>query len=110
MARPRKAPAERRDVRIAPRLTAAELDFIEAQAAAAGIDPAEYARRRMLGRRVAAARSAADDRLILELNRVGVNLNQIARAVNMDRDLDADFCAVLAELRTVLERVAGRGS
>lgn len=49
MARPPKAPAERRDDRLpAPRMTAAELAFVETQAAAAGIGMAEFVRRRVL--------------------------------------------------------------
>lgn len=107
MARPLKAPDERRDERLpAPRVTAAELGHVEAQAAAAGLALAEYVRRGVLGQRVAPARTAADDRLLLELNRVGVNLNQIARALNSDRPEQGDLTATLAELRAVLARAA----
>jgi len=107
MARPLKAPDERRDERLpAPRVTAAELGHVEAQAAAAGLALAEYVRRSVLGQRVGPARTAADDRLLLELNRVGVNLNQIARALNSDRPEQGDLAATLAELRAVLARAA----
>ena len=106
MARPPKAPDERRDARLpGPRLTAAELLHVETQAAAAGVGLAEYVRRCVLGRRVDPARPVADDRLLLELNRAGVNLNQIARALNADRPERADLAATLAELRDVLARV-----
>ena len=107
MARPPKPPDERRDERLpAPRVTAAELGLVEAQAAAAGLGLAEYVRRRVLGEHVAPARALADDRLLLELNRVGVNLNQIARALNSDRPEHGDLAATLAELRAVLARAA----
>ena len=107
MARPPKAPDERRDERLpAPRMTAAELAFVEAQAAAAGIGLAEFVRRRVLGRRVAPARTAADDRLLLELNRVGVNINQIARALNSDRPEHGDLANTLTDLRAVLAMAA----
>jgi hypothetical protein len=107
MARPLKAPEERRDERLpAPRMTAAELAFVEGQAASAGLGIAEYVRRRVLGRRIAPARPVADERLLLELNRVGVNLNQIARALNSDRPEQADLAVVLSDLREVLAVVA----
>ena len=100
------APAERRDAQLPPvRVTAAELDFIARQAAAAGLSVSDYARRRALGRRVAPARSAADDRLLMELNRAGVNLNQIARALNSDRPERAELVDVLADFRRVLALV-----
>jgi len=111
MSRPRKAPGERRDVQLPPvRVTAAERAFIEAQAAAAGVDSSEYMRRRALGETVAPARSPADDRLILEINRVGVNLNQIARSLNSDRPERADLAVALAHLEGVLSKVAADGS
>jgi len=107
MARPLKAPDERRDERLpAPRVTAAELGLVEGQAAAAGLDMAAYVRRCVLGQRITAARTAADDALLLELNRVGVNLNQIARALNSDRPELIDLAATLAELRAVLAKAA----
>lgn len=106
MARPPKSPDERRAARLpGPRLTDAELLHIEAQAAAAGLGLAEYVRRCVLGRRVDPARPVADDQLLLELNRVGVNLNQIARALNADRPERADLAAALGELRVVLAQM-----
>lgn len=53
-----------------------------------------------------AARAATDDRLLVELNRVGVNINQIARALNSDRPEQGDLAATLSELRTVLAKAA----
>ena len=86
MARPLKHPDERRDERLpAPRVTAAEFGLVEGQAAAANLAVPEYVRQCVLAQRVAPARTVADDGLLLELNRIGVNLNQIARALNSDR-------------------------
>lgn len=111
MARPRLEPGERRTERLpAARLTAAELAFVQESAAAAGLSLADYVRRLVLGHRVSPRRDSAADKLLLELNRIGVNLNQIARAVNMDRDLDADFQAVLSELAVALAKVTADGS
>lgn len=107
MARPRLAPAERRDAQLPPvRVTTAELDFIARQANAARLSISDYARRLLLGQRVAPARSAANDHLLMELNRIGVNINQIARALNSDRPEQGDLATTLAELRAVLAEVA----
>lgn len=111
MGRPRKHPDERRDARLSGlRVTAAELAYVEAQAAAAGLDVAEFVRRRALGQRVAPKRATADDRALIELNRVGVNLNQIAARVNFSGDLAEDFRDTLAEVRTAVAKVAADGS
>lgn len=107
MARPRKAPEERRDERLpAPRLTSDELAFVEAQATAAGLDMAEYVRRRVLGRKIAPARAVADDRLILEINRIGVNLNQISHAAHLGKTLEGKLTAALDEVSAAMKRVA----
>jgi len=109
MGRPKKAPDESRTDRLpAPRVTAAERAFVEAEASAAGVGVAEFIRRRALGQRVTAKRVTADDQLLLELNRVGTNLNQIARAVNMDR-LPNDLHEIIAEVREAVAKVAGGG-
>lgn len=102
----RKDPHELRDRRLPhARLTTPELDYVTAQAAAAGLTTAEFARRRVLGRKVAPPRSMADASLVYELNRVGVLLNQIARAIHRDRPEQMDLAAALADVRAVLARV-----
>lgn len=112
MARPKKAPDEKRTEQLAPlRVTASERAFIEAQAAVAGLSPSDFVRRRALGRKVeAAAHTQADAALLLELNRIGVNLNQIARAMNSERREFGDLGDVLAMLKAALGKVAGDGS
>ena len=109
--RPKKAPEEQRTEWL-PRLraTPAELAFAEELAAKAGLSLPEFCRRAILGQRLGQARRKADNLTLIELNRVGVNLNQIAARVNMTGDLAEDFRAVLAELRAALEKVAGHGS
>jgi len=87
-------------------VTALEYGQVTARAAAAGLGLAEYVRQCVLRKRITPVRPMADDRLLLELNRVGVNLNQIARALNSDRPEQGDIAATLAELRTVLAKVA----
>lgn len=107
MGRPRKAPEERRDERLpAPRVTSDERAFVEAQAAAAGLDLAEFIRRRSLGRRIAPARAVADERLLLEINRIGVNLNQITARFNATGEAPDGLTDALHEVRAAMERVA----
>lgn len=107
--RPRLAPGERRDAQIPPvRVTAAELHFVEAQAAAAGLPLSDYARRRLLGLRVDPARSAADDALLLELNRIGTNLNQMTMRANASGAVRSEEALrqLVDELRGVLSTLA----
>lgn len=107
MPRPRKAATDNRTERLAGlRLTFAERAFVEQQADLAGLPVAEFTRRRLLGQRVNPAPSKADARLLMELNRVGVNINQIARNLNADRPERIDVDAAFDELRAVLDRLA----
>ncbi|MEO4045347.1 plasmid mobilization relaxosome protein MobC, partial [Hoeflea sp. CAU 1731] len=56
--------------------------------------------------KVALPRSPVDASLLTELNRVGVNLNQIARALNRGRDEDPHHLGhILHQLHTLLEKV-----
>lgn len=107
--RPKKAAGEARALRLPNvRLTVGERLHIEAQAATARMLPTRYVRELVLGHRVQPITSAADDALLLELNRIGVNLNQLARALNSDRPERADLSATLDELRRVLAILAAR--
>lgn len=112
MARPRKQPDERRDTRLpAVRVTLDERVFVDAQAAAAGLTTAEYVRRRVLGLRVDPAPAAADERLLLELSRVGNNLNQIARNLNTERPVHRmDFDQTFTDLQTVMVNLVERST
>lgn len=110
MARPTKAPDELRSGRLPNlRVTEAERAFVEDEAAKAGLPLVEYCRRRILGFRVTSRLPSADERALVELNRAGVNLNQIARRVNEGRGLPDDFPAVLAELREAIAKVLPDG-
>ena len=83
MARPRQGEEERRTRTVGVRVTAAEAAELRERAQAARLSVGAYLRRRGLGQRV---RMAAERRLgaaeLRELNRIGVNLNQMARAMN----------------------------
>ncbi|MGD9693612.1 MAG: plasmid mobilization relaxosome protein MobC [Phycisphaerales bacterium] len=111
MARPRKQEHERRTASIRADLTEAEKAYIQEQAAKAGLSGAEYTRRRLLGFAVTspAAARRADPALVTELNRIGVNVNQLARAVHTDRDFARFWREIGQELREVLEKVVKAG-
>ena len=83
MARPRLGEEERRTRTVGVRVTEAEAAELQERAQAARLSMGAYLRRRGLGQRV---RIAAELRLgaaeLRELNRIGVNLNQMARAMN----------------------------
>lgn len=107
--RPKLAPDERRAAQIPPvRVTEAELHFVEAQAAAAGLPLSDYARRRLFGHIVAPATTIADDRLLMELNAIGNLLNQIARALHTDRPEHGSLSAALDDFRRITTALAAR--
>ena len=93
MARPRLGEEERRTRTIGVRVTEAEAEELRARAQAARLSMGAYLRRRALGQRV---RIAAELR---ELNRIGVNLNQMARALN------SGAVSSPAETQAAVERV-----
>jgi hypothetical protein len=111
--RPQRDEAERRDAVLSVRVTAAERARIEARAAGLDAHLADFLRSAVLDRpapprrrSAAAARGRLTADELRELNRIGVNLNQIARALNVGtRDpISADLADTLTELRAVLGR------
>lgn len=100
MARPRLRDWERRTRTISIRLTESEAVALAEQASAARLTVAAYLRRRGLRRRlrtVQERRLGAYERR--ELNRIGVNLNQLVRLMHSGR-------VVSPQLRETVERVA----
>lgn len=114
MARPRKQPDEKRTASVRADLTVAERLYVHEQATQAGISAAEYTRRRVLGFAVVTGGTRrVDPAFISELNRIGVNVNQLARAVHTDRDFARYWREIGDELRRILTialRVAEEGS
>ena len=94
----------RRGAKVEVRVSAAEKADLRSSAREAGLTVSEYVRRRSLGQPVV-ARADRETRVLLR--RIGVNLNQLARAANTSgvcpprRQLDD----ALAELREVLARL-----
>jgi hypothetical protein len=106
MARPKKTGDEQRTEVAKCTLTAEESLSLKMSAAAAGLSAAEYLRRRAFSRSVTPPASRADAQLLSELNRIGVNVNQLAFAHNADREFKGDWLALRDELARVLEKVA----
>ena len=100
MARPRLGEEHRRTRTVGVRVTEAEAAELRERAQAARLSMGAYLRRRGLGQR---ARTTAERRLgaaeLRELNRIGVNLNQMARALN------SGAVSSPAETQAAVERV-----
>ena len=110
MARPRLQDEDRLAEVVHVRMSTAELNHVRGQAEAAGLSVSAFLRRRAMGYVVpaAAASRRTDPALVSELNRVGVNVNQLARATHTGRDFVRYWREVGAELTRVLERIAER--
>ena len=107
--RPAKPAGETRVAGVALRLTASERDRLQQQAERAGLPLSTYCRRVLLGHEVQPAITATDAAALADLNRVGVNLNQIARQLNARgavRPVALD--AVLERMRDAVARLADR--
>jgi len=106
MARPKKQPGEKRDQRFNLRFTTAEIAYLKTEAERTGLNLHEYARRRALGAKVTTRRvNRADPALISELNRIGVNLNQLMPMGHLRKDISDECEEALSELRRILELV-----
>lgn len=105
MARPEKQDGEKRSETARFRLTLAEREWLRAQARQANLSETEFMRRRVLGQPVrAASEAAADPALVMALNRVGVNVNQLAKSVHVDSAFQQYWREVGDELRAVLAK------
>lgn len=113
--RPKKAASELRSERVAVRLTISEKATISANAARAGMDVSDYLRLLGMGSPPPARPASNDDglptgtvALISEVNRIGVNVNQLARAVHRGSDFTQYWREIGRELEGVLQRLVGR--
>ena len=108
MGRPKKTPDETRSLPFHGRLTPSEALTVKVNAAAAGLTVSEFCRRRILGMTVTPSPARADAALLAEVNRIGVNVNQLAYAFNADREFRGDWLAIRDEVSRVLDKVAER--
>lgn len=104
--RPPKPLGKKRDCFLGSvRLTLDELTHIEEQAATAGLPVSAYARMVLTGRKVAPRQTPIEQALLVELNRSGVNVHQIAKHLNFGNGVPNDIAAVLDGHRLALEKV-----
>ena len=110
MGRPKKTESEKRGERLpAIRLTTAEKIDLDLKAEAAGLDLSNWVRQHLTSAPTPQKMAPTDTSLITELNRIGNNVNQIARQVNRGRSHDSDHLAhTLSQLDSVLENLVKR--
>jgi len=106
MTRPTKTDLERRSEQVKIRLTLSEVEHLRDQARKAGLSLAGFVRRRALALTVQPPPSRADAQLLAELNRIGVNVNQLARSANTGRTFAGDWQAIEEELSRLLAAVS----
>lgn len=101
--RPKKAPEERRSLTHGLRLSPREKEELEQRAEKAGLSLSEYLRKRALGKPV---KTKVDGKALKEMNRIGVNLNQLARAANRgDVLIGGQVREAIRELRDLIEKI-----
>lgn len=81
--RPRKDPEERRSLTHGLRLSPNEKEKLEQRAERAGVSLSKYIRHRALGEEI---QTEVEEEAIRQVQRAGVNLNQIARWANEGKD------------------------
>lgn len=109
MARPTKSAAESRTEPVRYRLTKAEWRQAELKARAAGMSVPLYLRRAGLAARVVVRQVpvTADARLVAELNRIGVNLNQMVRAYHAAGTVPTELRATCKRIEELVVQAAG---
>ena len=106
MARPLKQAHEKRSARLPPvRVTAAELAHVQKQADHAGLSVTDYLRTLALGQQVKPRKTKLEASLLVELNRIGVNLNQIAHAANIGRTEQSIMTYAIDHLVMLMKRI-----
>ncbi len=111
MGRPEMAEDVKRGARLpAIRLTVAEKNDLDLKAEAEGLDLSSWVRQHLTNAPAPKRTMAPTDAsLITELNRIGNNVNQIARQVNRGRDHDPEHLGhVMFQLNSVLENLVRR--
>ena len=106
MARPRKQEHEKRTVSLPPiRVTEAERIHVQEKAEAVNMTVSDFLRSLGLSKEVTPRATRLEMSLLVELNRIGVNINQIAKAANLGRDQASVIEASLTELRALMAKV-----
>lgn len=104
MARPRKPPADLHSETIRFTATPAEYVRIHQNAAAAGLNPSDYVRKRVLtGKTVVHDTRSLDPALYDQLRRIGVNLNQAVRFLHAFEEVPPELAATAAAVEHFLK-------
>lgn len=103
MARPRKNKTESRAASVSFRLTPDELAAVEARAKKAGLTRSDYLRRMAVKGHISVAPPPRlDFQLVAELNRIGVNLNQLTRAANATGQVPPEVPRLCRRLEAII--------
>ena len=94
-------------------LTAREFESVQRAAQAVGMRPVDFARAKLLSKTRRTPRTTYDVRqlppaVLVQLSRIGNNINQIARKLNeLSLPSPDELALLLADLRSILREVAG---
>ena len=106
MARPKKDISEKLTRRLPHmRCTESEYASIQARAAQTGKSMSAYVREMALKGKIVIKESKADFDLIQELNRIGINLNQLTRKANIHDEFPEGLEDVFSSLQEVLDKL-----
>lgn len=107
MARPKKAEHEKRNLRLPHiRVTADEFIQIEEQATNIGVTTSEYIRNVALTHKVPAMKNRIDNSTLVELNRIGVDIQQIAdRSPSNQNSDEDDLKMVMGDLVAIMKKI-----
>lgn len=101
--RPRLSPDERRSIQIKVGLTPSQYVKIEERAESAGLSDVELIRRLAISQQFNTV-PAINRSALIELNKIGINLNQIAKAVNSGADVN--FEKALESIKYDIKEIA----
>ena len=112
MARPKKNPTDRRTEQVSVRLSPLELARLQEKADQSRQTITAFVRASAMGKSITVQQGRADDfELRQELRRIGVNLNQIAKALNARQQvLPVSLVETCEKLDTLFDRMLGHGA
>ena len=102
--RPPKDESERRTITQSVHLSEEEKEEIERRADRAGLSVSAFFRKRALGKDI---KTKVEENVVNELNRIGVNVNQLARWANrgQGRRVQSKLDDVIADLKAAIKRL-----
>lgn len=108
MARPKKDPNEKLTELMQSRMTVADKHDVQEYARNAGLSTSEFIRRRALGLEVEAIPPAMDTDALIQLSRIGNNVNQIATRLNHGDEYDHGWNETREKLTALIDTLAER--